>query len=104
MKQEKTFQDVKKLLLPPQTLVHFDDTKPIIIAACDASPFGVRAVFSQIFTDGLKHPVTYASSLLSPAEQTYTLTKRHLQLFLVLGNFTNTSMIGNSPFTVITSP
>ena len=66
--QEKAFQDVKKSPLSPKTLSHFDDTKSIIIA-CDASPFGVRAVLSQIFTDGLEHPIAYASRSLSPAKQ-----------------------------------
>ena len=41
IEQEKAFQDVT------ETLFHFDDTKPIIIA-CDASPFGVKAVLSKI--------------------------------------------------------
>ena len=69
--QEKAFQDVKETLLSPETLSHFDDTKPIIIA-CDASPFGVRAVLSQIFNDGLEHQVAYASRSLSPAERNYS--------------------------------
>ena len=41
--QEAAFQDVKTMLLSPQILAHFDDSKPIIMA-CDASPFGIGAI------------------------------------------------------------
>ena len=65
--QQKAFQDVKQSLLNSHTLAHYDDTKPIVMA-CDASPFGVGAVLSQILTDGLEHSIAYASHSLSPAE------------------------------------
>ena len=48
--QETAFQNVKKSLLSPQILAHFDDTKPIVMA-CNASPFGVGAILSQIQAD-----------------------------------------------------
>ena len=37
--------------------------------ACDASPFGVGAILSQILADGSEHPVAYGLRSLSPAEQ-----------------------------------
>jgi len=62
--RETAFQDVKKSLLTPQVLAHFDNTKPKVLA-CDASPFGLGAILSQIFDDGSEHPVPFASHSLS---------------------------------------
>ena len=85
--QETAFQDVKKKLLSPQILAHFDDTKPIVLA-CDASPFGVGAILSQIQADGSEHPVAYASRSLSPAEQNYShLDKEALAIVFGVGKF-----------------
>ena len=69
--QEAAFQDVKKSLLSPQVLAHFDDTKPIVLACDAASSFGVGAVLSQILDDGLEHPVAFASCSLSQAKHNY---------------------------------
>ena len=69
--QQQVFQDVKESLLNPHTLAHYDDTKPIVVA-CDALPFGVGAVLSQVLADGLEHPIAYASRSLSPAERNYS--------------------------------
>ena len=85
--QETAFQDVKTSLLSPQILAHFDDTKPIIMA-CDASPFGVGAILSQILADGSEHPVAYASRSLSPAERNYShLDKEALAIIFGIGKF-----------------
>ena len=87
IEQETAFQDVKKLLLSSQILAHFDDTKPIVMA-CDASPFGVGAILSQIQSDGSEHPVAYASRSLSPAEQNYShLDKEALAIIFGVGKF-----------------
>ena len=87
IEQETAFQDVKKLLLSSQILAHFDDTKPIVMA-CDASPFGVGAILSQIQSDESEHPVAYASRLLSPAEQNYShLDKEALAIIFGVGKF-----------------
>ena len=81
--QETPFQNVKKLLLSS----HFDDTKPIIMA-CDASPFGVGAILSQIQSDGSEHPVTYVSHSLIPAKQNYShLDKEALAIIFGVGKF-----------------
>ena len=85
--QETAFHDVKKSLMTPQILAHFDDTKPIVMA-CDASPFGVGAVLSQIVDDGLEHPVAYASRSLSPAEHNYShLDKEALAIIFGVTKF-----------------
>ena len=95
--QETAFQDVKKSLLSPQILAHFDDTKPIVMA-CDASPFGVGAILPQIQADGSEHHVAYASHLLSPAAH---LGKEALAIIFSVAN---TFVAGSSPCILTTSP
>ena len=71
----------------PHTLAHYDDTKPIVMA-CDASPFGVGAVLSQVLADGLEHPIAYASRSLSPAERNYShLDKEALAIIFGVTKF-----------------
>ena len=56
--------------------------------ACDASPFGVGAILSQIQADGSEHPVAYASRSLNPAEQNYSqLDKEALAITFSVGKF-----------------
>ena len=85
--QQTAFQDVKTLLLPPQILANFDDTKPIIIAS-DASPFGVGAILSQILADESEHSVAYASHSFSPTDRKYSrLDKEALAIISGIGKF-----------------
>ena len=51
-------------------LVHFNPDLPIVLE-CDASQYGIRAVTSHCFPDGMKRPIAYASRYLSPAEKNY---------------------------------
>ena len=64
--QEKAFQKAKDLLTAAPVLTHYDTDKPLILT-CDASPWGVGAVLSQLLEDGCEHPVAYASRSLAPA-------------------------------------
>ena len=81
------FQDVKTLLLSPQILAHFDDSKPIIMA-CDTSPFGIRAILSQILAGGSEHPVVQASRSLNPAKRNCSLSdKEALAIIFGIGKF-----------------
>jgi len=85
--QEAAFRDVKNLLLTPQVLAHFDDSKPIVLS-CDASPFGVGAVLSQILDDGSEHPVAFVSCSLSKAELNYAhIDKEALAIVFGIGKF-----------------
>ena len=73
---EKTaFQASKVLLTSSRVLVHFDPSKPLILA-CDASPYGVGAVLSHRFPDGTEKPIGYASRTLSAPERKYAQIER----------------------------
>ena len=47
------------MLTSTALLVHYDPTKPLVLS-CDASPYGVGAVLSQVCS-GEEKPVAYAS-------------------------------------------
>ena len=63
--------EVKEALQSPNLLVHFDSTKPLVLA-CDASPVGVGTVISHRLDDGTEKPISYASRTLSAAERKYS--------------------------------
>ena len=68
--QKSTFEEIKKQLTSDSLLVHYDpDTKPIL--SYDASPYGVGAVLSHQFNDGIEKLITFASQTLAPAERRY---------------------------------
>ena len=58
--QQTAFSRAKKLLASLPVLVHFDQTKPLVLS-CDASPYGIDAVLSHKFDNGSEHPVAFAS-------------------------------------------
>ena len=77
---------MKSLLESPNLLVHFDGSKPLILA-CDASPYGVGAVLSHVI-DGSERPVAFASRSLAPAEKQYLqLDKEALAIIFGVKHF-----------------
>lgn len=72
--QNEAFEKCKRLLASNNVLALYDPTKEIIIS-CDASPYGIGCVLSQIF-DKVEKPVLFASSSLSPAEKNYSQVHR----------------------------
>lgn len=70
----EAFEKCKQLLVSNNVLALYDPSKPIIIS-CDASPYGLGCVLSQIF-DKIEKPVLFASSTLSPAEKNYSQVHR----------------------------
>ena len=73
--QQKAFQAGKELLKSPQTLAHFDESAPVILA-CDASPYGLGCVLSIVDKHFGERPVAFYSRSLSKTEQGYSQTDR----------------------------
>lgn len=70
----EAFEKFKKLISSNSVLALYNPNKEIILS-CDASPYGVGCVLSQIF-DSVEKPVMFASSTLSAAEKNYSQTHR----------------------------
>ncbi len=68
MEQSSRVQSAKNALQADSLLVHFDSSKPLILA-CDASSYGLGAVLSHVMCDGSEKPIAYASRTLSAAEK-----------------------------------
>ena len=64
-----------------------DFTRPSVVAT-DASGFGLGAVLKQERSNGLFHPIAYASRSLKPAEKSYGISKLEaLAVVLALKKF-----------------
>lgn len=88
-RQDKAFQAAKDALQSDSLLVHYDGSKPLVLA-CDASPRGLGAVLSHIMPDGDERPVAYASRTLSAAEKNYSqLEKEGLAVVFGVKKFHN---------------
>ena len=85
--QQGAFDRVKGILTSDSVLVHYDPSKPLLLA-CDASPYGVGAVLSHKLADGSERPVAYASRSLGPAEKKYSqLDKKGLAIIFGVKRF-----------------
>lgn len=71
---QKVFEDIKKIIVESPLLVHFDPSKEIVLT-CDASPYGVGGILSNV-VNGVERPVQMYSSSLSPAEKNYSQLHR----------------------------
>ena len=69
--QQQAFKAAKEALEADTLLVHYDPSKPLVIA-CDASKHGIGAVLSHVQEDGSDRPVAYVSRTLSVAERNYS--------------------------------
>ena len=67
---EEAFRIAKAEFQKNQILVHFDQKLPLVLAT-DASAYGVDAVLSHIYPDGIERPIQYASRTLSTTQQKY---------------------------------
>ena len=66
--QQDAFQMAKEALQANSLLVHYDPSKPLILA-CDASQYGIGAVLSHIMDNGEERPIAYSSRTLNAAEK-----------------------------------
>lgn len=67
---ENAFNEIKNCLASDQVLAHFNPAAQIVLTV-DASPFGLGAVLSQIDSDGIERPISFASRTLNAAEKKY---------------------------------
>ena len=77
---QKAFDTLKKQLASSEVLVHYDPDLPLKLD-CDVSAYGVGAVLSHVFLNGIERPIAYASRTLTQAEKSYAqLEKEALSL------------------------
>lgn len=69
--QAEAFKTAKSLLQTDAVLAHFDPKKKLVLE-CDASPYGIGAVLSQVDDNGSEKPVAFASRTLTSAEKRYS--------------------------------
>ena len=87
--EAKAFEKSKDLLTSNSLLAHFNPSQKLTLM-CDASPYGVGAVLSQIDEQGVERPVAYASHTLSQPERNYSqLEKEALALIFGTKRFHN---------------
>lgn len=72
---KQVFTASKDLLIRHPVLVHYDSSKPLILA-CDASPYGIGAVISHVMDNGSERPIAFASRTLSKQERKYPQLER----------------------------
>ena len=87
--QEMAFQEAKKALQADSLLVHYDPSRPLILA-CDASQYGIGAVLSHEMEGGTERPIAYISRTLTSAEKRYSqLDKEGLAIIFGVTRFHN---------------
>lgn len=69
--QQQSFNDLKAHIVNATQLTHFQDELPLILAT-DASPFGIGAVISHLYTDGTERPIAFASKTLDQHQVKYS--------------------------------
>ena len=87
-KQDKAFQAAKDALQANSLLVHYDSTKPLVLA-CDTSQQGLGVVLSHLMPGGTERPVAYASRTLSAAEKNYAQVEEGLAVVYGVTKFHN---------------
>ena len=68
--QQAAFAKAKQSLTLDSPLVHYDPDKELLLA-CDALPYGIRAVLSHKMENGDDKPIAFASQTLEIAKMHY---------------------------------
>ncbi|BHF62388.1 hypothetical protein SprV_0200537000 [Sparganum proliferum] len=86
---ERSFEELKRRLISPPLLAFpsISESAPPFILDTDASDVAIGAVFSQQLTDGLEHPLIFASQTLTKPERSDRST-RSLQADLLEYSYT----------------
>ena len=74
---QHTFDNLKKRFTEEPVLMMPDHTKPFQIET-DASKYATGAVLTQLDSNGDRHPISFISKTLSPAERNYEIYDREL--------------------------
>ena len=97
---EQAFQKAKKSLTSSTVLAHYDPQLPLRMAA-DASAYGVGAVISLVYPNGVERPIAYASRTLTAAERNYAQIEKEA-LSLIFGVRKFHQYVYGRAFTLIT--
>ncbi|XP_043229828.1 uncharacterized protein K02A2.6-like [Amphibalanus amphitrite] len=101
-KERDSFNKVKEKLAANTLLVHYDNTKQLVLT-CDASSVGVGAVLSQIDDAGREMPIAFASRRLSLSESRYAQIEREgLAIIFGVTKFHNYLCGVPRPFALVT--
>ena len=73
--ESTAFNTAKRLILDPPCLTHFYPDRQTVLA-CDASPYGLGCVLSQVDLQGRERPVAFYSRTLSDTEKRYAQTDK----------------------------
>ncbi|XP_015122715.1 uncharacterized protein K02A2.6-like [Diachasma alloeum] len=74
-RHQEAFTRLKQHLASAPILCHYDESKPIIVAA-DASPYGIGAILSHVDKNNIEHPVAFSSKTLSATQRNYSQLER----------------------------
>ena len=86
-KPQKAFNSAKDQLSSAKLLVHYDPDRELLLS-CDAFPYGIGAVLSQMTPDNEEKPIAFASRSLAPAECKYSqLDKEGLSIIFGVRKF-----------------
>lgn len=81
------FTELKNRLTSSETLVHYDENMPLVIAT-DASDVGIGAVLMHRFPDGSERLIAFASRVLSDCERRYAaIDKEALAIIYAVDKF-----------------
>lgn len=98
---QNAFEQIKRKIVSPNFLVHFQENLPVILV-CDASSVGVGALLAHVMPDGSERPIAFASRKLNKAEVNYSQMKKEgLTLVCGVKKF-HMHLYGRQQFTLVT--